>query len=162
MAAAVTTNEGVLRSGLLEGAKENSFFAQDEHGCYRRARADIFSPEVGLLTDLKTSRDASEREFRRSMGSLGYHRQAAWYSETVELCGLPTCDMVFLVVENTAPYAVAVYGLDHSTIDQGKRECAEAAKLWAKCTETGEWPGYPEGVGMLVLPSYLRDADFDS
>lgn len=162
MAAAVTSNEGVKRSGLLEGAKEQSFFAEDEHGCYRRSRTDIFSPSVGLLTDLKTARDASEREFRRAVGSLGYHRQAAWYSETVELCGLPTCDMAFLVVENTAPYAVAVYGLDHATVDQGKRECAEAAKLWSKCTETGEWSGYEEGVGMLTLPGHLRDLSWDA
>ena len=161
MAAAVTANEGVLRSGLLEGAKEHSFFAEDEHGCYRRARADIFSPETGLITDLKTCRDASEREFRRSVGAFGYHRQASWYPHTIELCGLPTCDTVFLCVENVAPYAVAVYGLDHATLDQGKRECDEAAKLWAKCTETGDWHGYPEGVGMLTLPSYLRDLSFD-
>lgn len=161
MAAAVTTNEGVLRSGLLEGAKESSFFAADAEGCYRRARTDIYSPATGLITDLKTCRDASEREFRRSVGSYGYYRQSPWYTDTVELAGGPTCDMVFLCVENVEPYCVALYGLDQSTVDQGRRENAEAAKLWAKCQESGKWPGYPEGVGMLTLPSYLRDIDFD-
>jgi len=161
MAEAVTTNPFVQRSGLLQGAKEVSFFGTDEHGCYRRARSDIYAPEFGLVPDLKTTRDASEREFRRSVGAFGYHRQAAWYTDTMDLCGIPTCDMVFLCVENVEPYAVAVYGLDEATIDQGRRETTTAAKLWAKCHESGEWPGYPEGVGMLTLPSYLRDIDFD-
>ncbi len=145
----------------LKGLAEQSFFGTDADGCYRRARPDLYCADRNLVVDLKTTRDASEGQFRRSVGQYGYHRQSPFYTDTMELCGEPAADFVFLTVENTEPFGVAMYGLDDATLEQGRRENARAAKLWVECTESGKWPSYPAGVGMLTLPSYLRDLDFD-
>ena len=152
----------IATDGLdLSGLAEQSFFGTDGDGCYRRARPDLYCRDRSLIIDLKTTADASEGAFRRSVGNYSYYRQAPWYTDTLEMCGEAASDFVFLAVESAAPYAVAMYGLDDATIEQGRRDNAKAAKLWTRCTERGEWPGYQNGVGMLVLPSYLRDIDFD-
>lgn len=48
-------------------------------GYYAKARADILNKTLGIITDLKTTANVSEREFAASIAKFGYHVQSAFY-----------------------------------------------------------------------------------
>jgi hypothetical protein len=71
----------VARLGLTGGQPEQALFADDDRfGVWRRCKVDYLAPAAGgrlILTDIKTTEDASPAGFAKSAAKYGYHRQAA-------------------------------------------------------------------------------------
>jgi hypothetical protein len=123
----------------IEG-REVSLFADVEDVAVR-ARFDIYGGN--RAADLKTARDASPKGFNAVVGRLGYNIQDRWYDEAHQaITGMPLESFHFLVVENVAPYLVAVYELDYMWEDLAKERTARARELYKQCTATDTWPGY--------------------
>ena len=144
------------------GAAEVSVFA-DIDGVAVRARFD-FLPEQGerrrVAVDLKTARDASPRGFTRSIAEYGYETQRQWYLDTLNTVTGPMPEgmepeMVFVAVEKDAPYLVGIYQLPTIWTAMGATKAARARRIYAECTETGVWPGYPLDVQLLSPPTWL-------
>lgn len=133
--------------------REVSIFGEVD-GVPMRCRFDALSNDDTTAVDLKTTLDASPAGFRKSIAQYGYHVQAAWYEDTLEASDGERPSMTFVTVEKTAPYLVAVYTLDPVWRDMGRTAAAEARRLYTECTETGTWPGYPEGIQMLEPPPW--------
>jgi hypothetical protein len=121
-----------------------------------KARLDKFSPVIagGVVVDIKTTRDASPREFERSIFTHGYHRQGAMYLEAARAAGLDAQHFVIIAVEKEAPFAVAVYRLTEGALDAGLEQFAALLKTYAICDALGSWPAYPETVVDIALPTY--------
>lgn len=144
--------------GILEtiSGREASIITEVE-GVPVRARFDIYGGNHAA--DLKTTRDASPRAFNRSVGTYGYHVQAAWYDDAHRAeTGQPLTSFKFIVVESVPPHLVGVYELDVMWQDLGAGLAQKARNLWRECTETGVWPGY--GAMTLTAPTWaVFDAD---
>lgn len=156
---------------LLTGCKfitEHSAYARDpKTGVLRRVRPDLWRFD-GIVGDLKTTEDASPEGFARSIAKFGYDVQHPYYLDTLNLAleqqSKPTCDhpqsakqFVFIVVEKSPPYAVAVYVLDQASVDVGRTKSQEDLAVFAECESTGVWPGYGDLVQTISLPDwYLR------
>ena len=134
---------------LAHGKAEQSFWWDDAGtGLRCKCRPDWYYGST--VVDLKTTTDASPAGFARSVATFRYHVQASHY-----LAGLHGAErFVFIAVEKTAPYAVAVYELDAAAMAAGDELRQRDMRVIADCQATKEWPGYGDTCQALSLPSW--------
>lgn len=134
---------------LAQGKAEQSFWWDDiATGLRCKCRPDWF--DGFTVVDLKTTTDASPKGFARSIAGFSYHVQASHY-----LAGLPDAkQFIFIAVETTAPYAVAVYQLDAAAMAVANELRQHNMRVIADCHATNEWPGYGNQCQTLSLPSW--------
>lgn len=138
---------------LAHGKAEQSFWWDDlPTGLRCKCRPDWYQGTT--IVDLKTCQDASPAAFARSVATFAYHVQAAHY-----LAGLHGAErFVFIAVEKTAPYAVAVYELDHAAMALGRTMRDNALEVIATCKAADMWPGYGDtNVQTLSLPAWASN-----
>lgn len=143
------------------GEPELSLFWRDEMvGIDKRCRLDWFPQYrtrdgVLVVPDYKTCRSADESAIERAIRDYGYHQQAQWNTEGIETLGLndgaPVL-FVFVFQEKTAPYLINVVAVNAQTLQVAERKNYEAASVFRRCTESGEWPGYSDAVQHVGLP----------
>lgn len=133
-----------------------------------RVRPDKWRKD-GILIDLKSTEDASEEEFARSIAKWGYHVQDDFYQHGVaealrqgggfEDFAAPRA-FVFIAVEKTAcvvdgqAKGVAVYRLDDESRALGFQQWNEALLKYTQCQNSGEWPGYAANIRQIKLPAW--------
>ncbi len=153
---------------MMNGASEVSAFWRDERtGTHCKCRPDRvtdpfeFIDRDGVvhrgvvLLDLKTTQDASERGFSRSMWNYRYDLQAAWYWDGFEQAsGMMVLGFVFLAVESEWPHAAAAYMLDDAAMTRARAEIRELLDLYAQCKQADEWPGYASTIRPISLPRW--------
>lgn len=125
-----------------------------ETGVTCKARPDFANRIYGTLVDLKTTEDASESEFARSIYKWGYHRQSAFYLDGAAAVGLEMEHFTFIPVEKSAPYASATYRLTDGAVDAGRDELRRLLAIYAECMASNSFPGYPDEVRDVSLPDY--------
>ncbi len=140
---------------LAQGKAEQSFWWDDAStGLRCKCRPDWYAGTT--VVDLKTTTDASPAAFARSVATFRYHVQASHY-----LAGLHGAErFVFIAVEKTAPYAVAVYELDAAAMAAGNELRQRDMRIIADCHATTEWPGYGDDCQTLSLPSWALRNEF--
>lgn len=151
-----------LARGWLElpGHSEASLFSTDpETGLRLRCRFDYMPDDERAALDLKTTVDASPQGFAKRFHDLKYHVSRAHYLHTAALAGHPRQEMVFIAVENTAPYLVAMYQLPQVFADRGVRNARLARQRLAECLKTDTWPGYSLELEFLDEPPYAMYQD---
>lgn len=126
----------------------------DGIGC--KARFDRYTPMIagGAIVDIKTTRDASRREFEKAIFSLGYHRQGAFYLDGAKALGMHAEHFVILAVEKEPPYAVAAYRLTEGAIEAGRDQLEVLLRRYGQCLATDTWPAYPDEVQDIALPPW--------
>jgi hypothetical protein len=97
----------LLRAGQPE---VSAYWADPATGALCKCRPDWVSPvgygKGAVLLDVKTTGDASEDAFARSVHSFGYHTQADFYCTGYALAsGVQVHGMLFAVVESDYPHA---------------------------------------------------------
>lgn len=139
-----------------EGQVEVSGFWKDpEAGVHVKMRPDKLSEPFGACIDLKTTQDASRVTFeRRDIYGRGYYRQGGLYVEGLKNLGSPIRHYIIIAVEKEPPYATATYRLTDGALDAGWEHSRALLKLYAKCVEEEDWPGYPDEVQEAALPAY--------
>lgn len=154
MAAAV--HQHAASSFLLElpGIREASYFWTDEEtGLRCKCRPDWHSADQRLIVDVKTTKDASPREFARSVAAFRYHVQANWYQRP-----FPEAEQfLFIAVESQPPHLVAVYAATPEMVAAGGRAADRDLRLLAACRKAGTWPGYSDEILPLELPTWCND-----
>lgn len=153
-----------MASRLLDetaGAAEQTVVWQDQPtGVWCRARYDWLPNPNGrrlLLVDYKTAASAELDALKRAMHSFGYHQQAAWYLQgATEALGVTDPGFVFIAQERTPPYLVTVFTPDATALRIGAERNHIARCVYARCTETGYWPAYDDGLAELPLPAWAE------
>ncbi|NUS76671.1 MAG: hypothetical protein HOV70_10790 [Streptomyces sp.] len=149
------------------GRPEVSVFWEDRPtGVRRRARFDwLPNPSGGrlIIPDYKTCRSAEPSALAKAMHDYGYQQQADWYRAAARAEGLGDKDAAFVFVcqEKTAPYLVTVFEPDMTALRIGAAKNRRAIETYARCVETGHWPGYTDEIAYLSLPVWaeIRDAE---
>lgn len=133
-------------------AEVSALWTCPETGIECKSRFDWLLPSA--IVDLKTTADASQDAFARSVASYRYHVQDAFYSQAAALNGLPVEHFLFVTVETAPPYAVAIYQLDDEARDIGRRLYLRDLRRLKECRERNEWPAYPADIQTLSLPKW--------
>ncbi|UFS59501.1 PD-(D/E)XK nuclease-like domain-containing protein [Subtercola endophyticus] len=160
MSEAILSHKTARQIFEQDGIAEASVFATDPTtGVPLRARFDWFAP---VCADLKTTaKDASKDTFAKTVASFGYDTQRGHYLDTLRFATGETRELVFVVVETNPPHLVAVHQLDRIFADMGHLKARRAREIYAECTESGVWPGYPDEVQLVIPPTWLvyQDAE---
>lgn len=153
--AANVRNHPMASAALDSGEAELSGYYVDKiEGCLCRFRPDFLSDSMPICVDIKTAADASLDGFARSAVNFNYPLQDAMYRTGLEAVNSPVEHFVFLVVENTPPYSVAMYELDDQAQQLGLLKYKALLAQYAVCEETNIWPSYPDTIRELSLPSW--------
>ena len=149
-----------LMSTIQTALCERSVFWTDDVPC--KARPDMVTA-AGFLADLKTCIDARPDPFARQCLTYRYYVQAAYYLDGYHAAvGEPAEGFLFVAIEKSPPYAVALYLANESMVDQGRREYGRDLETYAECLRSDRWPGYPADVMSLMLPVWAQDEEAKS
>lgn len=145
--------------GLLTGAGDcelSLVWIDPATGVKCKARWDRYSPQIagGAIVDLKTTGDASIRSFERDIFKYGYHRKAAFYLRGAKVLETPVGHFGLIAAEKSPPYGVQCYRLFEGATTAGDEVIEALLKKYAKCEESGEYPGYPDEVRDITIPDY--------
>lgn len=154
IAAAVRANE-VAMTYLASGDPEVTIEAQ-MHGRACKGRVDWLTTVGGnpFIVGLKTARDCRHMAFGYQSARLGYHLQWAWYLDLLLAIRDTDTGVVEIVVENTPPYAVAVYRIGPDIIEQGRDDYLQLLSTLTDCESRDIWPGPVPSEEWLTLPSW--------
>lgn len=146
---------------LLDGAIcEIAAYVQDaETGFVRKAKADI-ALSWGIA-DLKTTDDARQEAFTKTIRNFHYHVKAAWYLDVFNaLLPEPMDAFIWIAAEKAAPYGVACYAASPRMLEHGRKVYQKALETMQTCVENDVWPCYPGDIQPIELPEYAyRDGE---
>lgn len=157
----------IFRAAAKTGHPEVSYVWDEFNGVRCRARVD-WLPEKGkgrlIVPDLKSARSAHPRTFARTAAvDHGYAQQADWYLRGLKALGIDDRPVfVFFAQEKTPPYLVQPIQLDSDAMRVGEILNDRALETYARCVETGHWPGYVDGVALTSLPAWYTQPILES
>jgi len=120
-----------------------------------KCRPDFMLPKQGLILDLKTFSDLSDRAIEKQVHNMKYHWQAQHY-----LRGLsshferPANLCVHSFATDEDPFLARSVFLDPASLEKAEYEMRPLIERFAVCQSKDEWPGYSEELSMIALPSY--------
>lgn len=144
---------------IREGVHETTLLF-DYAGLRCRATPDVRNET--RVTELKSTRSAKPSWFERYALHEGYyHGQLTWYAEAVRALDLgdPT-EHLIVAVENTPPFVVMVYRLDHTAIEAGEKCWKAWIEKLKRCRENNHWPPYDEKVVEIRAEPEMPDFSF--
>jgi hypothetical protein len=149
----VHTHPAVKR--VLDNARtEVSLFANGEDGVLRKARIDALPEGGNVIVDIKSCQSADPDMMAKSVASYRYDVQAAYYLDICKLLGLDKSEFLFVCVEKTPPYAVAVYALDQDAIEWGRKQYQRDLAAVRHCMAEDHWPSFTQDITTLGLPAW--------
>lgn len=153
-----TLEEFRRKTGAFTAGKAEQTLIWQEGNEWGRCKVDWLpdEPEADLW-DLKTvTGRANPQTWSRSAFDFGYDLAASYYPRGCECVrGEPPAGMKFLVIETKAPFGRRVFEFSPAAIDEANEQIHFAIQLWARCRETGKWPGYDEDVEWLDPPPWV-------
>lgn len=139
MVESIRSNPGA--SDLLDAAtsfEETAIWRDPITGLWCKGRLDGRVEGVCLL-DIKTTRDLAT--FPRSIIDYSYHTQNVWYCDGMEAMRRPETKMIFIAVENTAPYDCQVVEIEEETLSMARELVRGWRETVRRCQQTGRWYG---------------------
>ncbi len=145
-----TTTKEIVTGARVE---QSIFWIDPETQMLCKCRPDIWHDN--FIVDLKTTEDASEAEFRRSIAKYGYHIQLGMIQEGLKHQeNIDMRNFLFLAQEKKEPNLNAVYQLDEESIAIGIQEFKETLWEIKECHEKDYFPGY--STKMISLPAWRK------
>lgn len=155
---AVLAHPAAMRH-LTGGAAEQTLCWTDrDTGIECKARPDYLG---ACIVDLKSTKDASPREFGRTAARFGYHCQLTFYRRGARAVLGRELEPILIAVEAEAPHDVAVYRIDADTLLAADDEISALLERVAECRRDDHWPGATDDVQDLELPGWALATDDD-
>ncbi|MGY1945302.1 PD-(D/E)XK nuclease-like domain-containing protein [Nocardia asiatica] len=148
---------------IREGQSELSAYCPDsETGIMRRVRPDctyVLSDGRVIALDIKKSGSAAPTHFAKSIRDFGYHQQKPYYVDVLRDLYIDVAEFWFVVVSDSPPHLVTVNRIPDDFVEYGRALNRAALDLYAKCTETGEWPAFAHGIHEISQPRWAYRED---
>lgn len=147
----------LVQQGILHGLVEHTIVCKDKAtGVWLKIRPDVVPQADGVLVDMKTTTDASPDAVRRTILNFGYPMQGGLGTMVMkEALDVTITDFVLAFIEKDEPHAVAITAVDNEWIYWSRRQVRRSIDKFARCVETGEWPGY-DVEATTSMPQWLR------
>lgn len=138
--------------GLLNGRRELTIVWEDpDFDILCKGRIDCRNDVWNFLVDLKTTQDASKREFMRSVIKWGYDAQAAFYMDGWEdvTGGKAAKSFVIVATEKVPPFETACYAISPEFISRGRGIYKQALSKLRKALQEDDFKSYDQGLVSL-------------
>lgn len=140
---------------ILTDGKPEQTLVWEENGVACKARLDWLRDDRTAIDDIKTtSRSANPDTWSRTVFSMGYDVQAAFYLRGVKAVTGAEPEFRLVVCETDPPYALSVIGMTPGALELANAKVDWALASWKRCLEADSWPGYPKQVAYAVVPSW--------
>lgn len=156
--------------GADNGDAEVTLAWREHNGVWCRSRVD-WLPHIarrgGHITvlDLKTTaQSAKADDWQRTMFDMGGDVQSEFYKRGLRalIPGVRSVEFVFVVIEQTPPYAVEVCKSSGETAADAQESVALAIKAWGDCLARGvneeAWPMYGDQIVQIDPPAWRKYA----
>jgi hypothetical protein len=141
--AAFQANEFVANAFKNGQTEQSLFWLHPTLRIWMRARPDFISNAHTHMNDHKATADANPENFGRHAFQMNYHRRAAHYLDGYEAVFGKRPDHYWFVNQETKPpYLTSIVELDESALEAGRIENERAARMFVRCLERNDWPGY--------------------
>lgn len=144
---------------LDEGMAEVTAIWKDKAtGITCKCRPDWIPAGHNILVDLKTTQDAGEYGFARSVSTYKYMHQSAFYSKGYSIASGAKIDaFVFIAVEKEFPFRTEVYTIDPDFTEWGASEIDRLLKIETDCRRKGYYPHFTNaGCSDIMMPGYIN------
>jgi PDDEXK-like domain of unknown function (DUF3799) len=139
-------SDPIAEALISSGQPEMTLAAKDPvTGVWMRARPDVLPDTKDIIPDIKTAISAHPAAYEKQATNFGYFQSAAHYMDLIDLLygeAEQKRRFVLIVVEKSPPYVVQTYHLDDEAIQFGRMLNRRCINIFARCLETGDWPGY--------------------
>lgn len=117
-----------------------------------KCRPDAYRDD-GIIIDLKTTEDASRQSFRKSIVNFNYDKQAAYYLDGLNCIENKFRHFVFIAIEKSPPFGLAIYELDEQSIETGRALYKEDLHKYMVDKRENSF-SYPEEIQKINIPAY--------
>lgn len=144
------------------GRNELSVFTVDpETGVPVKCRFDR-KLDVSPALDIKKCQDARGSEFSRAITNYGYYMQIPFYMDLWKWeTGESIDEFPLVAIEEKAPHGVVFHDLDEVALILGRKHYREALDTYARCLDSGVWPGYEEESEVTSVTSWVANELMD-
>lgn len=133
--------------------REVAMVWQDERtGQLCKGKVDAYSMEMGLLMDLKFLADVKPHSLPGIIASDRYYAQGPFYIEGLRAHGFPANRFVIVAIQKAPPFPVLVREIEGWHMEAAAVENKNLLTEFAYCSDTDEWPGYPEEIEVVEMP----------
>jgi exodeoxyribonuclease VIII len=129
-------------------------WTDERTGVKCKARLDLLCDEFNFGADLKSTQDASQRAFARSVATYRYHQQHVHYTDGAQAAGMPLANFLFIVGERGKVNAPAVYTIPSEAEEHGRKLRDRGLDTLKRCLDSGRWPSYTSTIEELILPTW--------
>lgn len=153
----------------MKGLIEKEFYWEDSiTGVPCKMKLDFFIEPCqelpnGAIIDCKSTQDASQDAFSKSIEKYGYYNQQAFYCEGIKtiynLSDHP--DFYFIAVEKESPYESGIFKGDDVIMDIGITENRRLLQLYKECLISDNWYGYTGEVQTISLPTWAINKHYE-
>lgn len=146
----------IAKMAFVDGKAEQSLFWRDpEFDIWCRSRPDWMPTHPRYLVNLKTADSAHTEDIRKQVWNLAYFQSSAWEMDAYEAtAGIRPERYALVVVSKKLPHLVNAVWLDDQDLFDGHRLNRKARGIFARCLETGHWPGAQQEVaGVPTMPT---------
>jgi len=145
----------------MPGTSEASLYWTDvTTGVKLKARMDRLITEPSrLLLEVKSTGNATKRQFQKKIIEYDYHFSLAMYREGLKSQFGEYPPVVFLVIEDET-WQICLYSPDRKMLAEGHRRFRSALDTFAKCRGANQWPGYQPNsmIEEISLPRWASRA----
>lgn len=132
--------------------EKSIYFTHKGTGLQCKVRPDAWIG--GVVTDLKTCKDASFDAFQRAAVGSGYFIQAAMIKQALESIGIEMQKFIFYCVEKSEAAPCTYYELDMETLERAENEYNNLMLGIAYCMNNNRWGAYQPQV--LTYPAWAK------
>jgi len=126
-----------------------------ESGLLLKARLDAVNVKGGIILDLKSTQSAAAHRFGADAYRNGYLFQGGIYSDGFQAAAKREFRKYILAaVEKAPPYDIQCFELTPEQLELGRAQATDALRQYVLCQRFNDWPGYPEELQELILPSW--------
>lgn len=153
MADAVLRNDFIAKILSTSRVEKSIYWRHEETGVLLKCRPDAYRAD-GVVLDWKTYTNLGIKELERQVYAQKYHWQSRHYLNGVnKLLGLNSTMFVHVFIDTEA-FTCRTVVLGDASLDKAESQIEPLIKTYAACLKENTWPGYPEGVSQIELPTY--------
>lgn len=124
------------------------------YGFLMKCRPDYIILDKGIVVDLKTFTDLDTPNLEKQVAKQKYHWQSIFYLKVIEYAlGIKTNMFAHVFIDTESKSARTVV-LDDAALDKALSEIEPLLAKYADCVHSDFWPGYPEEIETITLPSW--------